>query len=97
AVIADRLGGRPAAEIARAVHAGVARSVAELGSRLARAHGTDTLVVSGGVFQNVLLLQELHAALRRAPTALRLWTNRRVPPNDGGISLGQAALAVLSA
>ncbi len=49
------------------------------------------MVRSGGVFQNTLLLELLRPRLEAA--GLRVWTNRLVPPNDGGISLGQAALA----
>jgi hydrogenase maturation protein HypF len=48
-------------------------------------------VLSGGVFQNELLLEDLKAMLERP--SLKIWTNQAVPPNDGGISLGQAALA----
>jgi hydrogenase maturation protein HypF len=40
--------------------------------------------------QNDLLLADIRDAL--AASALTLWTNRAVPPNDGGLSLGQAAL-----
>jgi len=43
------------------------------------------------VFQNELLLQDLNSLL--ANGSLQVWTNHAVPPNDGGISLGQAALA----
>jgi len=50
-------------------------------------------VLSGGVFQNELLLADLKVELR--DSALQLWTNHAVPPNDGGISLGQAALVAL--
>jgi len=50
-----------------------------------------TRLTSGGVVQNELLLEEFHAATAGVP--LRIWTNHSVPPNDGGISLGQAALA----
>jgi len=57
-------------------------------------HRLNTVVVSGGVFQNQLLLEDLASMLRAA--GLRLWANRAVPPNDGGISLGQAALAGLA-
>jgi hydrogenase maturation protein HypF len=49
------------------------------------------VVLSGGVFQNELLLEDLNALLK--DEALQVWTNHAVPPNDGGISLGQAALA----
>jgi hydrogenase maturation protein HypF len=51
----------------------------------------DTIVLSGGVFQNELLLHDVKTVL--SSTALQTWTNHAVPPNDGGISLGQAALA----
>jgi hydrogenase maturation protein HypF len=53
----------------------------------------DTVVLSGGVLQNELLLE--HTKKRLLRSGLLLWTNHAVPPNDGGISLGQAALAAL--
>ena len=51
----------------------------------------DTVVLSGGVFQNEMLLADLGGQLTAA--GREVWTNSAVPPNDGGISLGQAALA----
>jgi hydrogenase maturation protein HypF len=54
-------------------------------------HEIRTVVLSGGVFQNELLLEDLKPLLDREH--LLVWTNHAVPPNDGGISLGQAALA----
>jgi hydrogenase maturation protein HypF len=54
----------------------------------------DTVVLSGGVFQNELLLSDLKALLESEQ--LEIWTNHAVPANDGGISLGQAALAALA-
>ncbi len=62
---------------------------------LTEEYGLETVVLSGGVFQNELLLRELTLFL--APAPLRLWTNREVPPNDEGISLGQAALGACAA
>ena len=58
---------------------------------LCEQHATGTVACSGGVFQNELL----NAAMKSRLTApgLQVWTNHRVPCNDGGISLGQAALA----
>jgi hydrogenase maturation protein HypF len=91
AVIRDRVRGRPVPEIARAFQAGVAHGLRDACRALCSVHGVDTVVVSGGVFQNQLLLADLAALLER--DALRLWTNHAVPPNDGGISLGQAAIA----
>jgi len=58
---------------------------------LSAEYQSDTVVLSGGVFQNELLLTDFKDAT--AITRLRIWTNHLVPPNDGGISLGQAALA----
>ena len=59
-----------------------------------REHAFETVVLSGGVFQNELLLEDLKAL--QATSGLEVWTNRAVPPNDGGISLGQAALAAFA-
>jgi len=56
------------------------------------AAGVTTVVLSGGVFQNALLLHDLHDAL--SSTSYDVWMNRVVPPNDGGLSLGQAALTL---
>jgi hydrogenase maturation protein HypF len=50
-------------------------------------------VLSGGVFQNELLLEDLRDLLDGAPA---VWTNHAVPANDGGIALGQAALAAFA-
>lgn len=84
AVVADRIARRPVAEIARAFHSAVARAVATVVHDV----GAERVVVSGGVFQNALLLETLSASLGE-----RLWFNRIVPANDGGLSLGQAAYA----
>ncbi|MFY9737411.1 MAG: carbamoyltransferase HypF [Candidatus Cybelea sp.] len=83
-ILVDRRAGRAPCEIARAFHAAVANAVVEA----ADAYSADRVVVSGGVFQNGLLLDFLVADLGD-----RLWFNVRVPANDGGLSLGQAAYA----
>ncbi len=90
ALIADRKAGRPEAEIARGFHHGLAAGIARAVFQLAEQKKLDTVVLSGGVFQNRLLLDRLAALL--AP--LTVWTNRDVPANDGGLSVGQAALAL---
>ena len=91
-VIARRLAGERPANIARAAQVGIAHGVYGALIALAAENAVDTVVLSGGVFQNQLLLNELHS---RCEGRLRVWTNHVVPPNDGGISLGQAALAAL--
>jgi hydrogenase maturation protein HypF len=60
---------------------------------LCGAYRLDTVAASGGVIQNAVLLGELSGLLKRERIAL--WINHLVPPNDGGISLGQAALGAL--
>ncbi len=91
AVALDRERGRDVREIARSFHCGIAQGVWDAVTAISRSNGLDTIVLSGGVFQNELLLEDLKSML--ADTPLQLWTNHAVPPNDGGISLGQAALA----
>ncbi|CAB3395070.1 carbamoyltransferase HypF [Kyrpidia spormannii] len=93
AAMKDRLAGRDAAEIARSFHRGVAEGVHRAALDLGRTHGVDTVVLSGGVFQNTLLLTDLKELFAGGP--MQVWMGREAPPNDGGISLGQAALAVV--
>ena len=93
-IIHDRLRGRDPREIARAFHRSIASALRETLMQLCSAHDTDTVVLSGGVFQNELLLSDLKVSL--AHDALEIWTNHAVPANDGGVSLGQAALAAFN-
>lgn len=93
AVVRDTLGGRSACEIAAAFHATIAAAVVEQVKTLAGEHDIRTVALSGGVFQNELLLNAVCDSLERE-SALRVLTNETVPVNDGGICLGQAALAV---
>jgi hydrogenase maturation protein HypF len=92
-IINDRLRGRDESEIARAFQRGIAEGLRDAALTLCCALNTDTIVLSGGVFQNELLLRDLKVLLE--PEQLQIWTNHVVPSNDGGISLGQAALAAL--
>jgi hydrogenase maturation protein HypF len=91
AVARDRARGRDAREIPRAFQRGIAEGLRDALHAISRTHKLDTVVLSGGVFQNELLLEDLKSLL--ADSSLQVWTNHAVPPNDGGISLGQAALA----
>ena len=94
AVARDRLEGRHAAEIARAFQLGLAHGLSDAAIAVCRDHGLNTVVLSGGVFQNELLLHDLKPLFEAA--SIQVWTNHAVPPNDGGISLGQAALAAFA-
>ena len=90
-VAEDRVRQRPLQEIARAFQLGVAGGLRDAVTSLCRELQLDTMVLSGGVFQNELLLCDVRHLLGQS--GLEIWTNHAVPPNDGGISLGQAALA----
>lgn len=91
AMLDDLEAGVDRSVIARRFHAGVAAALVNLACHLSRAHRFDTVVLSGGVFQNRLLLREtLHGLHQSGLTPL---THGRVPANDGGLSLGQATIA----
>jgi hydrogenase maturation protein HypF len=94
AIIRDRLEDRDPEEIARAFQRGVAHGLCHAISELCRQRKLEVVVLSGGVFQNELLLKDMKLEL--LSQAIQLWINHAVPPNDGGISLGQAALAAFS-
>jgi hydrogenase maturation protein HypF len=72
-------------------HRAVATATAQACAPAASGAGSELVVLSGGVFQNRLLL-ELTAA-RLDAVGLRVLIPERLPPNDGGISYGQAAVA----
>jgi hydrogenase maturation protein HypF len=81
--------GKP--EMAGAFHAALAGAILETCGNLSRETGIERVVLSGGVFQNELLTAWVVESLEREGMATYL--HRRVPCNDGGISLGQAVAA----
>ncbi len=87
--------GIPAANLAAGFHRALAAGTAELASRLAEAAGVHTIGLTGGVFQNRVLLSSIRIMLQQ--NGFEVLTHRRVPPNDGGLSLGQAALGLAHA
>jgi hydrogenase maturation protein HypF len=91
AVALDRQQGRTPAETARAFHEGVAQGLCRAILTLCEQHSVDTVACSGGVFQNELLCAAVESRL--TPMPVHVWSNHLVPCNDGGVSLGQAALA----
>jgi hydrogenase maturation protein HypF len=95
ALAEDRKRGRSSNQSARAFQLGIATGVRDAATALCGQLKTDTVVLSGGVFQNELLLRDIRDLAGNA--GLEIWTNHAVPPNDGGISLGQAALAAFQA
>ncbi len=91
AAAADLVAGVPVPAIAARFHNGVAAAIADVCVRLREQSGIGTVALSGGVFQNLLLTRRVLGRLETAGFAVL--THSRVPCNDGGISLGQAAVA----
>jgi hydrogenase maturation protein HypF len=91
AIAGDIATGAGVSAVARRFHEGVALATAAACAEAAERSGLDLVVLSGGVFQNRLLLERTSALL--AASGLRVLVPERLPPNDGGISFGQAAVA----
>ncbi|MFW6089229.1 MAG: carbamoyltransferase HypF [Gemmatimonadota bacterium] len=90
AALADLAAGVTPGRVARRFHLGLADGTAALCTAEAERRGLGSVVLTGGVFQNVLLLERLAERLARA--GLEALVPRRLPPNDGGLSFGQAAV-----
>ena len=83
--------GAPAGKLALDFHVAIARASARIASEICVREGIDTVVLSGGVFMNRLLLQLLTRELKSA--GLTVLVSHAVPVNDGCIAYGQAAIA----
>jgi hydrogenase maturation protein HypF len=84
-------GGEEARRIARRFHSTLVEVIAQVCRRIREAEGIDAVVLSGGVFLNALLSLEVSEELRAR--GFQVYRHRLVPPNDGGLSLGQLAVA----
>lgn len=92
-VVDDFLQGTPREIIALRFHLAVAEGIVQTVLMLARRYRFSQVALSGGSFQNRLLFQAVTQCLEeKGFTVLR---QRLVPPNDGGLSLGQAAVALV--
>jgi hydrogenase maturation protein HypF len=90
-IVQDLTSGSSPSLVSGKFHRTVARLVVETCMRIRLESGLDPVVLSGGVFQNILLLEWVVRSLQRE--GLEVFTHRLVPANDGGISLGQAVIA----
>ncbi len=88
ALLADK---KSRGEKARCFHLTLANALLDMAIRLTHAGGIRKAALSGGVFQNTLLLEMSRDLF--AGNGYHVLCHRQVPPNDGGISLGQAVLA----
>ncbi len=91
AVVRDVHAGVPTAEIAARFHHGVAGLIASVCRRLRDETGIGAVGLTGGVFQNAVLVRLAVDRLRAGGFDVLL--HERVPPNDGGLALGQAVIA----
>ncbi|WP_445371613.1 carbamoyltransferase HypF [Methylomonas sp. HW2-6] len=91
AVLHDLAGGADKAAIAARIHHSLVAASVESLCQLGREAAADTVVLSGGVFQNRLLLEGVAEGLRRRGKTVLL--PQRYPANDGGLALGQAVIA----
>jgi hydrogenase maturation protein HypF len=85
--LAELRAGAPAGAISEALHNGLAGAIAAVATRV----GEGRVVLTGGCFQNARLTEAAVAAL--AAAGCTAFWHRRVPPNDGGIAVGQAIWA----
>jgi hydrogenase maturation protein HypF len=90
-VVEDLLAGEEPASIATRFHATLADLIAAMCVRIREKTRLNRVALSGGVFQNVRLVETAVARLEGA--GFEALTHRQVPPNDGGLALGQAAVA----
>jgi hydrogenase maturation protein HypF len=91
ALVSDLRAGAGAAVVAARFHNAVGAATVAALTQTAADRGLGTVVLSGGVFQNRLLLETVAAGASAA--GLRVLVPERLAPNDGGISFGQAAVA----
>ena len=89
--VEDLLYDIPAGQVSARFHLSVARLILNIAQRTRAERHMNRVVLSGGVFQNMWLLERVTQLLRE--NGFEVFTHSRVPANDGGISLGQAAVA----
>jgi len=91
AVVKELSEGVPRELISARFHNTIAETIRETSLRLRKIYDISRIALSGGVFQNFYLLRKTREKLHEA--GFTVYQNRLVPPNDGGISLGQAVIA----
>ena len=91
ALVKDVMAGVPIPKISACFHNGLADVVREIVMNISGDTGIRSVVLSGGVWQNITLLRR--TLLRLQGDGYNVYIHREVPTNDGGLSLGQAAIA----
>jgi hydrogenase maturation protein HypF len=91
AIVGDLEVSEPVSAIARRFHNTVSRATADMCGKIREATGNNRIVLSGGSFQNKLLTNGIYSML--TDDGFEVFIHRLVPPNDGGLALGQAVIA----
>jgi hydrogenase maturation protein HypF len=94
-IVHDIESGIDVSKIAGKFHNTIARIICEVAKKMKSETGINDVVLSGGVFQNALLVNKTMIELEKA--GFKVYTHSKVPPNDGGLSLGQAVVALFNA
>ncbi len=92
AMLGDLILNTPVGTISARFHRGLANAIGQMARRLTADGEIDTIVLTGGCFQNRTLFGLLHDRLRAS--GFRILSHSQVPANDGGLALGQAAVAL---
>jgi hydrogenase maturation protein HypF len=90
-IVTDLRAGLAVGRIAARFHNGVAFMVEQVCRQMRDKYGVAEVALSGGVWQNMVLLTKTERLLRES--GFKVYIHRQVPSNDGGLALGQAAVA----
>jgi hydrogenase maturation protein HypF len=90
-IVSDLELGLGAGSISCKFHNTIAKIILTMCLKIRKSSGLERVALSGGVFQNSLLLENTYAFLKQ--NNFKVFTQHRVPPNDGGIALGQVVIA----
>jgi hydrogenase maturation protein HypF len=90
-IVRDLVARRPTPEISARFHNTLAAAIVAVCSRIQASDGLRRVCLSGGTFQNLFLLRRTAVELRRR--GFEVFLHATLPPNDGGLSLGQAVIA----
>ena len=90
-LVTEMRSGKDASSLAASFHSTIAQGIVSIVSMLGRQTGMKQVALSGGVFQNLTLLNQVVPMLEQQ--SFTIYWHRRVPPNDGGVALGQAIIA----
>lgn len=90
AVLIDLAQGLPTPKISARFHNGLSRMVLEISTCLRKKYGIEQVALSGGVWQNMTLLVKSIKYLKSA--GFQVYIHQQVPPNDGGLALGQVVI-----